>query len=371
MNSSSSIVEVIKKYDFSFFIISTAIFLIGVINLYSATHLSSSPTLAGLYKMQILWFVVSMVVAFGVSLIPPKTFFRFSYSLYIFNILLLILVLFLGQKGMGAQRWLAIGPLRFQPSEIMKISVILVLARFFAKNYPDNEMGLKELILPFILAFFPAILIIVEPDLGTGLMVLLIFFMVAFYRRLKWKSIVIIGVIGLISGLGMYQFGLKNYQKKRILTFLNPGKDARGSGYNAIQSKIAIGSGQFLGKGFKKSSQASLNYLPENHTDFVFAIFNEEHGFLGSLFLIFLYGILFFRFLWLSTSVQRIFDSIVVIGIMSLFFWHTLINMGMVTGLLPIVGLPLPLMSYGGSSMLTTGICVGMATSLSNSRNFF
>lgn len=181
----------------------------------------------------------------------------------------------------------------------------------------------------------------------------------------------IIGVIAILSGSLMYKFGLKEYQRRRIHTFVDPQADAKGSGYNAIQSEIAIGSGQLFGKGFMKSSQASLNYLPENKTDFVFSIFNEEHGLFGSIFLIILYIILFYRFIWLAQSVLKVYDSIVSIGIMSVFFWHTFINMGMVTGLLPIVGLPLPLMSYGGSSLLTFGVCLGVATSISNSRTIF
>jgi rod shape determining protein RodA len=363
--------EFFKRYDFFFFGVSTAIFVIGVFNLYSATHAAPAGHLAGLYKVQIAYYLISMVIGFGVSLIQPKNFFRFSYSFYFFVTLLLILVLLIGHKGMGAQRWLVIGPLRLQPSEIAKISVILVLARWFSKSSPDRPLGMKELIMPFILTMIPTVLIVAEPDLGTGLLVILIFLMIAFYRRLKWKTIFILAILGLVSGGIMYKFGLKDYQRRRIVTFLNPGSDARGSGYNAIQSKIAIGSGKFIGKGYMRSSQASLNYLPENHSDFVFSIFNEEHGFIGSIILVALYLILLFRFIWLAQSVPRMFDSIVAIGIMSLFFWHTIINMGMVTGLLPIVGLPLPLMSYGGSSLVTFGLCNGIATSLSNSRNLF
>lgn len=232
-------------------------------------------------------------------------------------------------------------------------------------------MGLKDLIIPAIIAGVPTILIVMQPDLGTGLLILLIFLVMSFYRKLKWKTIGILALIGIISGGVMYKFGLKEYQRRRISTFLNPGKDARGSGYNAIQSKIAIGSGQFLGKDFKQSTQASLNYLPENHTDFVFSIFNEEHGLLGSLFLIALYVILLFRYLILATTVPRIFDSIVMVGMMALVFWHTIINMSMVTRLIPIIGLPLPFMSYGGSSLLTFGICNNITTSISNSRNLF
>ncbi|MDD0852662.1 rod shape-determining protein RodA [Halobacteriovorax sp. GB3] len=371
MNSDSGLIQALKRYDFTFFGICFAIFLVGVVNLYSATHASQSAHMANLYKTQIGWYAMSLIVGLIVSFIQPKTYFRYSWLIYGLNVFLLVLVLFLGHKGMGARRWILLGPIRLQPSELMKLSVILLLGRWFTKYHPEKESGIKELIPPFILAFVPALLIILEPDLGTGLLVILIFFSIAFFRKLKWKSILIIGLIGILSGGVMYKFGLKEYQRKRILTFINPGADAKGSGYNAIQSKIAIGSGKFLGKGFRKSSQASLNYLPENHTDFVFSIFNEEHGFFGSLFLISLYLILFYRFIWLATSVTKVYDAIVVVGIMSIFFWHTFINMGMVTGLMPIVGLPLPLMSYGGSSLMTFGVCCGVATSISNSRNLF
>jgi len=371
MFSTSFLVTYLKKYDFSFFGISTVIFFMGVVNLYSATHGSTSEIMANLYLSQIFYYLFALFVGVCVSFIRPKTFYRYSYLFYFFNIFLLILVFFMGHKGMGAQRWLVLGSFRIQPSEIMKVSVILALARWFAKNCADQDMDLKKLIVPGIIAFIPTILIILEPDLGTGLLILLIFAVICFYRRLKWKTIAIIGCLTVFSGTLMYKFGLKEYQKKRIVAFLNPTLDARGSGYNAIQSKIAIGSGRLIGKGFKKSSQASLKYLPENHTDFVFSIFNEEHGFFGSLLLLSCYIILFFRFFWLATSVTRIFDAICVIGLMSLFYWHTLINMGMVMGLMPIVGLPLPLMSYGGSSLLTFGICCGVATSISNARNLF
>lgn len=366
-----SILHSLKRYDFTFIGIATVIFIIGVVNIYSATHTSASPFMSNIYKTHILYFFLSLIACVSVSFIRPQNIFHYSWTVYLINIMLLVLVLFLGHKGMGAQRWIIFGPVRIQPSEIMKLSLVLVLARWYAKSSPDKELGFRGLIIPFIFTLIPTALIVAEPDLGTGFLVVLIFLMVSFYRRLKWRTIVALGIIGILSGAAMYKFTLKPYQRKRVVTFLDPSADVRGAGYNAIQSKIAIGSGRFFGKGFKRSSQASLNYLPENHTDFVFSIFNEEHGFFGSIFLIILYGILLYRFVNLATSVTRIFDSIVAIGIMSIFFWHILINMGMVTGLLPIVGLPLPLMSYGGSSMMTFFLCCGVATSLSNYRNLF
>jgi rod shape determining protein RodA len=371
LNMNQTFVQYIKRYDFSFLGSMFAIFLVGILNLYSATHSQSSEGLSTLYRSQIMWYLIANAVAIVISFLNPKTIERVSYFIYAITLVLIVLVLIMGHTGMGAQRWLVIGPLRMQPSEFMKLGLVLALARYFSRIYPEKELGLRDLLIPGLVALIPAVIVIVQPDLGTGMLLLLIFALIIFYKRLKWKTIISLCFLTLISGFLMYNFGLKEYQRKRIHTFIDPYADAKGSGYNAIQSEIAIGSGQLLGKGFKNSSQASLNYLPENHTDFVFAIFNEEHGFLGSVFLIILYLILFMRFIWLATSVQRFYDSILVIGLLSIYFWHTFINMSMVSGIMPIVGVPLPLMSYGGSSMLTLGVCIGMATSISNNRNLF
>lgn len=363
--------EELKRYDYSFFGICTAIFIIGILNLYSATHSHGVGPEQGIYKTQIMWFCLSWMIGIGVSFIQPKNFYRLAYPSYLLCVMLLIMVLFVGHSALGGQRWIGIAGMKFQPSELVKMSVVLVLARWYAKASPEQETGFKELIIPFLITFVPALMVIIQPDLGTGTLTLLIFFLITFYRKLKWKTIIIIGMMGIVGGTVMYNFGLREYQKKRIITFLDPEFDAKGSGYNAIQSKIAIGSGQFFGKGFRQSSQGALNYLPENHTDFIFAIFNEEHGFVGSVFLIALYLALFYRLLWLASNVNKMFDSIVVVGILAIFFWHTIVNMSMVSGLMPIVGIPLPLMSYGGSNLLTFGICCGVVTSISNARNLF
>lgn len=232
MINTSNILNALKRYDFTFFGITAAIFLIGVVNLYSATN--ASPTMSDLYINQIFKYLLAMGFGVAISFIQPKNFYRFSYFFYGLNLLLLVLVLIMGHKGMGAQRWIVLGPVRLQPSETTKIAVILVLARWYAKVHPESDLGLRELIVPFLLALVPTLLIVAEPDLGTGLLVLLIFFMISFYRKLKWKTIAIIAVLGIISGGLMYKFGLKPYQRKRVVTFLNPGSDAKGSGYNAI-----------------------------------------------------------------------------------------------------------------------------------------
>ena len=363
--------EELKRYDYSFFGICTAIFVIGILNLYSATHSQGIGHEEGLYKTQLLWFVLSWITGIVVSFIQPKNYFRLAYPSYLVSVILLIVVLVVGHSALGGQRWIGFGPVRFQPSEVTKIAMVFVLARWYSKASPDQEIGFRELIIPFIITIIPAMMIIIQPDLGTGMLVLIIFFIITFYRKLKWKTIMILAVFGLIGATVVYNFGLREYQKKRITTFIDPEFDAKGSGYNAIQSKIAIGSGQFFGKGFRRSSQGALNYLPENHTDFIFAIFNEEHGFVGAMFLVALYFALFYRLIWLASNVNKIFDSVVVIGVLAIFFAHTIINMSMVSGLMPIVGVPLPLMSYGGSNLLTFGICCGIVTSISNARSLF
>ena len=363
--------EQLKRYDYSFFGICSVIFFIGILNLYSATHAQGVGPEEGLYKSQLIWFFLSWSVGVMVSFIQPKNFFRLAYPAYLGSIAFLIIVLIIGHSALGGQRWIGFGPLRFQPSEVAKISIVLVLARWFSKASPDQETGLRGMIIPFILTFIPALMIIIQPDLGTGMLVLLIFFFITFYRKLKIKTIVLLAIFGMLGSMVVYNFGLRDYQKKRITTFMDPEFDSKGSGYNAIQSKIAIGSGQFIGKGFRRSSQGALNYLPENHTDFIFSIFNEEHGFVGSVFLIALYLTLFYRLLWLASNVNKMFDSIVVIGVLAIFFGHTVVNMSMVSGLMPIVGVPLPFMSYGGSNLVTFGICCGIVTSISNARTLF
>lgn len=363
--------EQLKRYDFSFFGICTAIFIVGILNLYSSTHAQGVGPEEGIYLKQIMWFGISWTLGILISFISPKNFARLAIPSYVVCLILLVLIFIIGHSALGAQRWINLGGVKIQPSELVKMSVILVLAKWYSTVKVEQETGFKELIIPFIITIVPALMVIVQPDLGTGTLTMLIFFTMTFYRKLKWKTIGFIVVLGVVAGTLMYNFGLREYQKKRVITFLDPEFDARGAGYNAIQSKIAIGSGQFFGKGFRQSSQGSLNYLPENHTDFVFAIFNEEHGFVGSVFLIALFLTLFYRLLWLASNVNKMFDSLVVIGIVGIFFWHAFVNMSMVSGLMPIVGIPLPFMSYGGTSLLTFGICTGVVTSISNSRNLF
>lgn len=366
-----SLKKFFKNYDFSLIIGMLFIGALGVANIFSSTHASSSIRLVNIYKSQTLWISISCIVAFAVSAFKPKVFLKLAYPAYIINIIMLLGVLILGTKGMGAQRWLVIGSFRIQPSELMKISLVLAMAKWMISRGASHSLGLKDLIVPGVFLMIPMGLIVKQPDLGTSLILLIVSSLMFFYKGLRWKSIAILLVTGIICGGVVYKYGLKEYQRKRIHTFVDPYADSRGAGYNAIQSAIAIGSGKLSGKGYMKSTQASLAFLPENHTDFVFSVFNEEHGFIGAIFLLFIYLAFIFRFVWIALNTPKMFDATVVIGIMSIFFVHIFVNMGMVMGLMPIVGLPLPFMSYGGSSILTFGICIGIVTSISNSRKSY
>lgn len=357
-----------KHYDFSMIIAMLVISAVGILNIYSSTHASTNLRLVNIYKSQLLWVGLGTLVALITSAFTPKFLLRISYPAYFVNLLLLLLVFLVGQKGMGAQRWLVIGPFRLQPSELMKISLVLSLSKWISIHNNEYSLRIKDLIIPGIMILIPMGLIIKQPDLGTSLILLIVASIIFFYKKLRWKSIGLLVLVGLIAGGVVYQFGLKSYQKKRIMTFIDPYADARGAGYNAIQSAIAIGSGKLTGKGYMKSTQASLAFLPENHTDFVFSVFNEEHGFLGAVILMLTFLIFLGRLLWIAMSSAILFSSLVTIGVMSIFFVHIFVNMGMVMGLMPIVGLPLPFMSYGGSSLLTFGVGIGIVTSISNSK---
>lgn len=362
--------EFLKNYDFSLLIGMIIFSTLGVLAIYSSTHMSTDPRLLHIYRSQIIWATLAISTAFIVSVLKPKLIFKLAYPAYFINLFLLVLVFFLGKKGMGAQRWLVLGSLRVQPSEFMKISLVLALAKWFCSRHEDEEISLKDLVIPGLMLALPMFFILKQPDLGTALILLIISCFVFFYKKLRMKDILILICLGLIGGGLTYKFALKPYQKQRVKTFMDPYADAQGTGYNAIQSAIAIGSGRISGKGYMKSTQASLAFLPENHTDFIFSVLSEEHGFLGAMGLLSLYFIFMMRLLWIGMNTLKVFDSIVIMGLLSFFFVHIFVNIGMVMGIMPIVGLPLPFISYGGSSILTFGMAIGLMTSISNHRNW-
>ena len=361
----------LSRLDLNFAFVIIALNLIGLINLFSATHGLFSKDRMDLFWMQMVWLSVGWSVYMGVTLIDYKIFTRIAYILYGLNLGALVAVEFVGKSSLGATRWLDLGFFRYQPSETMKLVLVLVLARILCKRESDKGMGVSELLFPMGLFLVPFALTVKQPDLGTAMLLAAITFSMLMFVGVK-RGILIFALI--VAGLAapiVWNFGLKEYQKNRVLTFLSPGRDPRGSGYNSIQSKIAVGSGKVLGKGFRKGTQSQLEFLPERHTDFIFSVLSEEHGFIGSVTTLGLFLILYLMGMRIAMQARDKMGALIVVGVMSYMFWHMFVNMGMVIGLMPIVGVPLPLLSYGGSSMLSTMTGLGLISSVAYRRYLF
>jgi rod shape determining protein RodA len=270
----------------------------------------------------------------------------------------------------GSRRWLALGPIGFQPSELTKIAIILVLATYFNRRPRHESLRLKDLLVPGLLVLLPAGLIIKQPDLGSGILVLLVAASMILFVGVSWRTLVGCGLTLMLCSPVIWCF-LKDYQRQRLLTFLNPEKDPLGAGYHILQSMIAVGSGQFWGKGFLQGTQSQLYFLPEQHTDFVFSVFAEEWGFAGSALLLLLYGGLVLWGLQVALDCKERFGHYLALGVTGLIFWQIFINLCMVTGFMPVVGIPLPLFSYGGSSLITTLLGVGFLLNIRMRRYLF
>jgi rod shape determining protein RodA len=295
---------------------------------------------------------------------------RMAYPAYLFSVALLVLVLFSGKITSGSQRWLSLGAISFQPSELAKIAVVLVLARFFSRQEGHQEYRLRDLWHPLLFVAVPAFLILREPDLGTTLLLVAVSLSMILFVRIRLKSL-IIAVFSFLAAVPLVWFRLEEYQRMRILSFLRPDMDPLGAGYHINQSKIAIGSGMLFGKGFLKGTQNQLHFLPEQHTDFAFSVLAEDWGFFGSVLLLLLYLLLVLWGLSIAKDSKDRFGSMLAVGIVAIIFWQVVINVGMVTGLLPVVGIPFLLFSYGGSSLVSTMAALGLLMSISMRRFMF
>jgi rod shape determining protein RodA len=333
--------------------------VLGVVNLYSATFQVAEEKAGTIYLKQIYWvgigcFFLLFILFFDYHLLLPV-----AYPLYWISILLLLGVLLFGRTISGSQRWLAVGSFSFQPSELVKISLILALAKYFFQNEINRRYGFRDLYVPLGMALLPALLIMKQPDLGTALLLLLVCLSLFLFLGIEWKTL-LISLGGGALFLPLSWFLLKDYQKKRLLIFIQPESDPLGAGYHIIQSKIAVGSGSFLGKGFLKGTQGQLRFLPEQHTDFAFSVLSEEWGFVGSLLVVTLFLLLILTILNIARQSKDRFGLVLAMGICGAFFWQSLINMGMVVGWVPVVGVPLPFISYGGSSVIASLIGIGL-----------
>ena len=331
--------------------------LVGVASLYSAAGGNWDPWA----RNHLIRLIFGIFLMISLAFMPHKFFLKLSVISFIIGILSLILVKFIGTGNV--QRWITFGGINFQPSEAMKIALILILAKYFDHVSRIELIKLKSYILPLFLILLPGFLVISQPDLGTGLTIILLGLAILFFVGISMKFVILCFVL-LASSVPFIWNQLYDYQKDRILVFLNPELDSLGSGYQIIQSKIAIGSGGIFGKGYLLGSQSRLNYLPEKHTDFIFTLISEELGFLGSIIIILIFCILIVSIFKISFKVEDLFSKIITFGIGFLLFLYLSLNIGMVCGLLPVVGAPLPLISYGGTSLLTVFIGVGIVLSI-------
>jgi rod shape determining protein RodA len=331
----------------------------GLVTVYSATNGRLETHLDDLYVKQIYWFCAGLVLMVLVILVDYQHLGRGSYLLLAFGIVLLVAVFAFGRVASGARRWLTVGPLLVQPSEIVKVFLVLSFARYFTEIRRDGGLRLRDLLVPCVMLLVPFVLIAKQPDLGTALVLFFVACALVFASGFPLKILLSLMGVGLIA-LPIGWIFLQDYQKVRVITLLNPDFDPLGAGYHSWQSKIAIGSGGFWGKGFLAGTQSGLNFLPEKHTDFIFAVFAEEWGFVGTAVLLVLYMALILRGLSIAYSSKDRLGSLIATGVVTMLSVYILFNIGMTVGLTPVVGIPLPLFSYGGSSMLATMIAIGL-----------
>jgi rod shape determining protein RodA len=348
------------EIDWTFCLVLCLIAGTGALIMFSAADLSWTPWAAE----HLLRFAIFFVLMIILAMCPLTLWFQVAYPVYIVALILLLGVEFFGDISKGAQRWLQIGPLRFQPSEIMKVGVVLALARFYHGMSADSARASWWLLVPVALIAMPTLLVAHQPDLGTSLLILFTGVAIMVLAGLSWKFIAAgIGSV-LVIAPAMYFFVLHEYQRTRVDVLFNPAADPSGAGYHILQSKIALGAGGLMGKGFGLGSQSQLNFLPEKHTDFIFAALAEEFGFAGCFSILFLYGAVIFMALRIASISHSHFGRLATAGVTATFALYVLINGAMVMGLAPVVGVPMPLLSYGGTVMLTVMIGFGLVQSV-------
>ncbi len=396
------------KFDLNVFASVIALVIIGLAAIYSSTI--NHPTASGNFQKQLIWAFVSLGTFFIIYFLPKQTFRVLALPSYVITIFLLLAVLVMGHKVYGARSWMNLGPFGFQPSEFAKISVILMLSYWLSRGNRDIN-NITDLVVALAIGFLPIVLILLEPDLGTAIVFTVITLFLIFWAGINLFALFVVLSPGIIMLASLFGFGamllalagvivalfyfkrnlftsasvfvmnlasgfffdygfklLKPHQQKRIESFIDPSADPLGYGYNALQAKVAIGSGGFLGKGFLHGNQTQLRFIPEQWTDFIFCVVGEEFGFLGSLILVILFAIILFRFLDIASNSKDKFSSLVVIGVLTIFFVHFAVNIGMNIGLSPVIGIPLPFVSYGGSSLLSNFILLGIVFNIYRNR---
>ncbi len=358
IQSNETLLDKIYHINWGLVLVLVSIACIGFAALYSASGGNFEPWAS----RQIMRFVVGFVAMLFIALVDVRWWYKLAWPIYFSGFLLLLIVEIMGHIGMGAQRWIDLGVIKLQPSELMKIAVVLILARYFHSSTSDDMRRLSFLIIPAGLVMLPVGLVLLQPDLGTSLMIIMagasLFFIAGAPLWLFGLGFALVAALVPVAWHFMH-----GYQKQRVLTFLDPESDPLGSGYHIMQSKIALGSGGIEGKGFLNGSQSHLNFLPEKQTDFIFTLWAEEWGLTGGLFLLFLFSLVFLYGVWISMRSRHDFGRYLALGISVNFSLYVFINIGMVMGLMPVVGAPLPLISYGGTSMLAALVGFGLMMS--------
>lgn len=398
------------RFDFGLILPVIVLFSIGLAAIYSATY--NNAFAQGNFQRQLIWGFAALVLFFITYSLPIKSFKQLAFPTYLFSIILLIAVILIGKKVSGARSWIAIGTVGFQPSEFAKIGTILLLSKFLSRNNTDIE-SFKDLLFTLAIGFLPVLLIFLEPDMGTAVVFLLLIITLIFWKGISVFAMFVVlspAFVAISSLFGTYYFitalslvlvtlfifkkniflsgsifalnlacgffaeyvygALEKHQQQRIQAFIDPMSDPLGSGYNTIQAKVAIGSGGLFGKGFLAGNQTQLQFIPEQWTDFVYCVIGEEFGFIGTILMLGLFTYLFIRILKIS-SVKDEFLSLVSVGILSIYFTHFIINIGMVVGIMPVIGLPLPFVSYGGSSLLVNMVMLGILANIYKSRKYY
>ncbi|HNS96878.1 MAG TPA: rod shape-determining protein RodA [Polyangiaceae bacterium] len=352
------------QFDWPLFICAALIAVVGIVNLYSATSVYGASR-SELYLNQVYWLVAGGILAVIVASLDYRFLEQAGYVIYAVGVLLLIIVLILGKDIRGSARWIPIGSFSFQPSEFMKLALTIALAKYLHTDPKSEARTLRDLIVPTLLTLLPVVLVQQQPDLGTSIILALIFGSILVLTRIHWKtslfSIVSVSSVAIL----MWNYGLKDYQRGRITAFLNPEADIRGVGWHAHHARIAIGNGGFFGQGYMKGTQNQYLFLPDQYTDFPFPVFAEDWGFLGCMVLIGLYAFLILWSVRIAAQARDRFGAVLAVGVGAMLFWHTIFNLGMVLGLLPVVGVTLPLFSYGGSSVITILIGLGLLMNVS------
>jgi rod shape determining protein RodA len=362
--------RIIYHFDWTLFSLALALCGVGVLSVISATWGGKHHGIDPLVMRQLVWVGVGAALMTTAALIDYRALGTYAYAFYALAVALLIVVAVAGHSTGGSRRWINLGILNLEPSEIAKIAVVLVMVRYLREDPPKGGWNLLHMIVPALLLAVPAVLVLKQTDLGTALILILITGTLIFVGGLNWRMLMVL-MLGAVLAAPVGWHFLKPYQRGRLVSFLNPQSDPLGSGYHIIQSEIAIGSGGAWGKGFLNGTQARLNFLPEQTTDFIFAVFAEEFGFFGSIVLLGLYSALIARGAWIARHARDRFGALLAIGFTGVVFWQVAINIGMATGMLPVVGITLPLVSYGGSSLIAMMAAMGVLISINTRRYLF